>query len=193
MVTDVVRCPNTLKESKGRVTYYSEDEVQRMLTASLQLPNIDKQEVHDVVLMAAKTGARQGELLKLKWTDVYFDEGVVVFRDTKTDEDRELPLTTSVREMLEKRYASRIDDGEVFLIGKDSLLRRLRAVQKAAGIDGKDKCFHTLRHTAATTMFAKGASLPEVQAVLGHSQASTTLRYSHATQEGKRKALNYLD
>ena len=49
--------------------------------------------------------------------------------------------------------------------------------------------FHTFRHTTATMLFAKGAELPVVMEVLGHSSAKTTMRYSHATKQGMAKAL----
>jgi integrase len=104
--------------------------------------------------------------------------------DTKTHDHRELPILGEVREMLQRRYEDRIDDGQVFPIGKDSLLRRLRKAQAMAGIEDKELCFHTLRHQAATELFARGAELPVVMAVMGHKNPSTSMRYAHATKEG---------
>ena len=177
-----------LPEPKGRLTFYTEQEVEDMLAAC---PDVDDGDVvHDCVKFAALTGARQGEILKLQWSDVFFEDRELVFRDTKNKgEDRWLPITDLLMAHLEEMYAKRIDD-QVFDIDKDKLLRRLRKVQKIAGIkNAKAKCFHTLRHTAATRLFAKGAELPVAMAILGHSNAKTTMRYSHATEEGMRKAL----
>jgi integrase len=194
LVDEVVRCPNSFKESRGRVTYYTAEEIQAMLEATKQLEKLDREEVHDIILLAAKTGCRQGELLKLTWDDIDFDQNLLVFVDTKNGEDRVLPLTDTVRECLERRYQNRINDELVFWIGKDTLLRRFKRVQKLAGIkDVENRCFHTIRHSAATSLFERGASLPEVMEVLGHKQSSTTLRYSHATAQGKLKAMNLLD
>ena len=193
MVKDVVRCPNQLREPKGRIHFFTEDEIEKMLIACNLLNTDDQDEIYDVVLMAARTGARQGELLKLKWTDVFFDEGVFVFMDTKTGSDRCLPFTPSIKKMLERKYAERIEDGLVFSISKDTLLRRFKKVLQIAGVTGEGKVFHTLRHSAATNLFAHGASLPEIQAILGHSRPETTMRYSHADMTHKAKALNYLE
>ena len=180
-----------LPEPKGRVTFYTEQEVEDMLNACADIDDGDL--VRDCIKFAALTGARQGEILKLQWSDVFFEDQQLVFRDTKNKgEDRWLPITPLLMTHLKEMYARRIDQ-QVFDIDKDKLLRRLRKAQAIAGVvNAKSKCFHTLRHTAATRLFANGAELPVAMEILGHSNAKTTMRYSHATQEGMRKALAQL-
>ena len=180
-----------LPEPKGRVTFYTEQEVEDMLLACSDLDDGDV--VHDCIKFAALTGARQGEILKLQWSDVYFEDQQLVFRDTKNKgEDRWLPITPLLMTHLKEMQERRIDE-QVFDIDKDKLLRRMRKAQEIAGVkNAKNKCFHTLRHTAATRLFANGAELPVAMEILGHSNAKTTMRYSHATQEGMRKALAQL-
>ena len=53
--------------------------------------------------------------------------------------------------------------------------------------------FHDLRHTFASHMVMKGASLKEVQEILGHKTMTMTLRYAHLSQESKKKAVNLLN
>jgi integrase len=53
--------------------------------------------------------------------------------------------------------------------------------------------FHDLRHTAATRALERGASIVSVQHLLGHQNVSTTSRYSHATDKGKKEAVNLID
>ena len=180
-----------LPEPKGRLTFYTEQEVELMLNACDRVD--DGALIYDAIKFAALTGCRQGEMLKLQWSDVFFEDQQLVFRDTKNKgEDRWLPITSLLMDHLQQMHGRRIDD-HVFDINKDRLLRRLRKVQQIAGIkNAKDKCWHTLRHTAATRLFAKGAELPVAMEILGHSNAKTTLRYAHATQEGMRKALAQL-
>lgn len=60
-----------------------------------------------------------------------------------------------------------------------------------AGIE--DFKFHDLRHTFASHMIMRGASLKEVQEILGHKTMTMTLRYAHLSQEHKRKAVNLLN
>lgn len=175
--------PN-LREPRGRTEFYSEEEVDRLLSSSTG-------EIHDIILFASKTGARLGEILNLKWESVRFSEGSLVFVDTKTHDDRTIPITDSLRCLLERLYDERTDNGTVFKMDGDKCLRELRKVQDKCGVS-KDKGLHTFRHTAATKLWEKGANLVQIMDTLGHKNSATTLRYSHASMEGKTKALNLL-
>lgn len=54
--------------------------------------------------------------------------------------------------------------------------------------------FHALRHTFTTNMFSCGAGVKDVQELLGHANADTTLNvYAHATREAKRTSARLLD
>ncbi len=48
---------------------------------------------------------------------------------------------------------------------------------------------HDLRHTFASRLIAQGASLPEVGALRGHTQAATTFRYAHLSREAQKRSL----
>jgi len=52
--------------------------------------------------------------------------------------------------------------------------------------------FHDLRHTAATRMADAGADAFTLAAILGHSDIRMTARYTHATDEAKRRAVETL-
>lgn len=181
----------TLREPKGRMLFYTEGEVKLMVDACDEL-GYKGVILKDVLRFAYMTGARQGEILKLKWDDICYVTDTLQFVDTKTDETRVLPLTEGLKEFFKEVSAHRTSHDYVFPIDKDTLLRRLRRVQDIAGVS-KEKCFHTFRHSAATHLFAKGAPLPVVKAVLGHKNTETTLRYAKATQEGITQALDSLD
>lgn len=62
------------------------------------------------------------------------------------------------------------------------------AAVKRAGIE--DFTFHDLRHRFASQMIMRGASLKEVQEILGHKTIAMTMRYAHLSQEQKKKAVN---
>ncbi|MGI9068602.1 MAG: tyrosine-type recombinase/integrase [Pyrinomonadaceae bacterium] len=64
-----------------------------------------------------------------------------------------------------------------------------RAVTKAGLVDFH---FHDLRHTAATRMADAGADPFTLAAILGHSDIRMTARYTHATDEAKRRAVEKL-
>ena len=65
-----------------------------------------------------------------------------------------------------------------------------RAMRKA-GVE--DASLHTLRRTAAAWMVQGGATLFEVQNVLGHSTPTMTQRYAHLQADHLRKAVSVLD
>lgn len=62
---------------------------------------------------------------------------------------------------------------------------------RRAGIS--DCKFHDLRHTFASHMIMRGASLKELQEILGHKTMTMTLRYAHLSQEHKKMAVNLLN
>jgi integrase len=49
--------------------------------------------------------------------------------------------------------------------------------------------FHDIRHTFGTRAIDGGAPLSAVKEIMGHADIRTTMRYVHATEEGKRKAV----
>lgn len=175
-----------LKESKGKTEYYSDEEMNRLLSACDKVGG----EIKDIIHFASKTGARRGEIEDLQWDDVDLSKGELTFIDTKAGEDRVLPLVGALRVLLERLHNERIGDS-VFTYNGPKMLTELRKVQKLAGVS-QDKCFHTLRHTAASNLWKRGANLVQIMDTLGHRQSATTLRYSHAGIEGKAEALALL-
>ena len=65
-----------------------------------------------------------------------------------------------------------------------------RAVREAKLEDFR---FHDLRHTAASHLMMRGASLADVRAVLGHADIKMTMRYAHLSPEHLRAAVARLD
>ena len=59
-------------------------------------------------------------------------------------------------------------------------------LRKAVGIP--DVRLHDLRHTYATALASSGLGLPVIGALLGHTTAQTTLRYSHLMDDPLRAA-----
>jgi integrase len=57
----------------------------------------------------------------------------------------------------------------------------------------KDFRFHELRHTAATRMADCGADALTLAAIFGWSDVRMALRYTNATDEAKRRAVENLD
>ena len=147
-----------------------------------------------LVLLALITGARIGELLKLRWDDVTDQE--LVFWNTKNGKTRRIPLTASILEVLRtvprvpshKYVITNVETEEAYTVDGVRCMFD-RAVQRAGIVPDEDVTLHTLRHTAISRMIAEGHNDHTVMAISGHSSTRMLERYTHPTEEQKIDAL----
>lgn len=146
------------------------------------------------------TGLRVTELVKLKATEVRRDEGYVQVLG-KGGKERIVPLGETARDWID-RYVrdarSRLSDDracqELFVSGwREKGTRRPRPLTRAgfwkllrgygrqAGIRSHLSP-HVVRHSFATHLLEHGADLRAIQAMLGHSDLSTTQIYTHVLE-----------
>jgi len=179
-----VKSIRMLKERNTRLRYLTQDEIVRVLG------ELDTR-FKPVVIMALYTGMRRGEILKLKWTDLDLNHGIIFVRDSKNAEKREVPMALELVDVIRAlpRKDERVfceDDGH----GIRSLRTAFERAVKKAGIE--DFTFHDLRHTFASHMVMGGVDLLTVKELLGHKSITMTLRYAHLSPDHKRKAVESL-
>ena len=168
------------KENPGRVRFLDDDELRRLLTACR--PHAD---LYLAVVLSLTTGARQSEIMSLRWPQIDFARRVITLRQgtTKNDDARALPLSGEAVTLLQERSKVRnLRDDRVFPPVSDKAeVRNLREgwdrALKTAGIT--DFRWHDLRHTAASYLAMSGVSMVEIAKILGHRTLAMVARYAH--------------
>jgi len=167
-------------ESKGRVRFLSDDERGALLAACQ--PHAD---LYLAVILALTTGARQAEVMTLRYRQIDFTRRIITLERTKNGETRALPLVGAAFALLHERAKVRsILDDRVFPPTSQAKksqyldLRQpwLKALKAAAITDFR---WHDLRHTAASYLAMSGVSLVEISKILGHRTMQMVSRYSH--------------
>lgn len=167
------------------------------------------------VILAAWSSLRYGELFALARRHVDLDAGTlrveralitvpgepITFGPPKTRKSRRtvhLPafVVESLRGHLEEHVPAS-PDALLFAMpdGSPVPTTRTSAVMRRArrAIDRDDLTWHDLRHTGATLAYRTGASVPEVQARLGHTTMRAALIYAHASDDSDRVLADRLD
>ena len=110
----------------------------------------------------------------------------------KDEESREIPINQESRAVLTAwRDQHARDDTPIVFHNRG---RRLTTIKTAWGTLLRDAgitsfTFHGIRHTFATRLLARGASINVVRDLLGHSDITMTARYLHSTGGGKTAAV----
>jgi site-specific recombinase XerD len=150
-----------------------------------------------LLLLLARLGLRAGEVLALRLEDLDWQAGEILVRGKGLRLER-LPLPRDVGEALvdylrggRPRCATR----QVFVLARaphrelghvasiDGIVSR---ALRRAGLDPPCKGAHLLRHSLATEMLRRGASLGEIGQILRHRQATTTEIYAKVDFEALR-------
>jgi len=174
--------------------FLTEDEINRLLAA----PDVTTEEgICDraVLEIMYATGLRVSELVGLKQNDIDLLAGLVVCHG-KGNKERRVPLGKSAIHWLQQYAAVKAGYGKqslphVFLHRGRPFTRQIAWAmikRHAEKVGIKNVSPHTLRHSFATHLLQHGADSRSVQALLGHSDISTTQIYTHITDMHLRSA-----
>ena len=166
-----------------------------------QLPDVLTTAEIDRIIAAVDTstvkGLRDSELTSLRLSDLFFGEGYIRVIG-KGDKQRIVPGSSTARDRiqryLEERRSVRTGEEIVFLNNRGGQLTRvmvftvLKQAARRAGIE-KRISPHTFRHSFATHLLEGGASIRQVQEMLGHESILTTEIYTHLDREHLRRTV----
>ncbi len=205
---DVV-LPKTAPQPLRVFSKSEQQRIERYIAAS-DNPN------HIGVLICLYTGLRIGELCALRWEDINFERGILTVRRTiqriaddvnggtkvvvsppkSISSQRQIPLPTFILQRL-KNHRERFRECEYVLhidgkpIEPRTYQYMFQSLLKKAGVE--EAKFHTLRHTFSTRALELGFDIKTLSEILGHANASVTLRiYAHSLDEHKRQSMELL-
>lgn len=129
------------------------------------------------------TGARIGEAVALKWSDVDLDNCTALIRQTKVGDERKAHLQTPLIAALANIPTNRCPDDPVFqYMRRDSVTQPWNKVIERAGI--KKLSRHSCRHGFATTMLHNGVDVVTVAKMGGWKDVTMVVKtYGHAMDD----------
>jgi len=174
------------RENNKRVRYLEREEMAKLLANC-------KDNLKAIVILALNTGMRKGEILGLKWHDVDFKHNIIFLLNTKNNEKREVPINEHARNAL--IGIRKHPESQFIFCGKDGkplgdIKKSFFTALKKSGI--LKFRFHDLRHTFASHLVMNGVDLNTVRELMGHKSLQMTLRYSHLSQDHKKRAVDLL-
>jgi site-specific recombinase XerD len=181
--------------TRKQVTFLNADEVERLFDQ----PNIETQNgLRDRAMLELlfSSGLRVSELVNLDRDHINLRRKEFMVRG-KGQKDRPIFISDDAARWLERYLDKRTDNarplfirysgnkavnlsGNYYRLTPRSVQRLVARYALLAGIT-KHVSPHTLRHSFATDLLINGADLRSVQAMLGHSNISTTQIYTHVT------------
>ncbi len=171
------------------------------LVDAIDVSTAEGQRNRAIIEMLYGSGLRVSELVNLKLSDMYLDDGFMRVLG-KGSKQRLVPISDESKKQfllwMECRRASVIEqEGQgdyAFLNRRGHQLTRvmiftiIKRLCAAAGIQ-KNISPHTLRHSFATHLLQNGADLRVIQQLLGHEDITTTEIYTHLEVSDLREAI----
>ncbi len=162
-------------QPKGRDRRLNGNEYELLLSGAQEYGG----QIKNVIITAIETGMRRGEITKLQWQNINFQNHTAILLDTKNTEDRTIPLSSKVIAILKSLKPK--ESGSVFCMQPDSITRAFERICKRLEI--LDLRFHDLRHEATSRFFEKGLSIMEVSSITGHKDLAMLRSYTHLKAE----------
>lgn len=181
---ETIGLPYDVDESKAKAKHAPKPESRRTMFGPHAIA---------VIRLLLLTGARRREILDLRWSEVDLERGVLFLPDSKTGR-KTIVLSSPAAAILETlpRVGLYVIAGSTAGMKdekpRSDLNKPWAAVMKRAGLENVR--LHDLRHSFASIGVGGSVGLPIIGKLLGHTQASTTQRYSHLDVDPLKRAVD---
>jgi integrase len=182
------------KENLFRFRYLTESEIGGLLElAREKLPFL-----HPILVTCAYTGARRSELLRLTWADVDLKANKIwltSLKGSRTEKlsSRDVDMHPTLAAVLKTHRERAGREKNVFVNGRQGeitpqdLTERLWKLVKGTDFEGIG--FHTLRHSFASNLAARGVDQRIIDHFMGHQTKEMRMRYQPLFPERREKAI----
>ena len=186
-------CANVTKfKTQAKERFLSDNEIARLVATldQFEAASLAPRNAITIVRLLMMTGCRKNEITRLRWDELFVDEGVLKLKDSKTGK-KEVTLSNDATQILtaappnESDYIFPGRDGIEPIQGLQKIWHRIR---REAGL--QDVRIHDLRHTFASVAVSSGTPLYEVGRLLGHASIQSTQRYAHLERSRLKDSLN---
>jgi len=176
-------------KTRSRERFIRPDEFEKFLEGLKTEKNIP---FRDYVYLSLFTGARQGNVLAMRWDQIDFELGLWHIPITKNKESQTVPLTDLAMQILEDRHEHRKSDEWVFpsdgasghvVEPKNAWAKFLERTKL------EDLRMHDLRRTLGSYMAMNNQSLQIIGKVLGHKSPTATQIYSRLAFDPLKHAM----
>ena len=165
-------------------------EVERLISSCHREATTTGQRDYTVLLLLARLGLRAAEVVDMTLDDIDWEAGELTVRGKGGREDR-LPIPCDVGQAMAtylrqgrpqdcstRRFFVRRKAPRRGFASSVAVCTIVRRALERAGIASPRKGAHLLRHSLATEMLRKGASLGEIGEILRHRSLDTTAIYA---------------
>ena len=189
-------------KTKHEIVYLTQEEIQSVLdsieeNARPMLKNRDL----CIVSLGLSTGLRVSAITQINVEDIDFTTNKIKVIE-KGNVTKEVGFGNKMRAILlnwikDREVYFEVDDTGALFVSQQNKRMCTDAIRdlitKYTSHLNKHIAPHKLRSTAAMNLVQAGADVLTIQAVLGHENINTTLRYVQAVEQEKQKATNILD
>ena len=171
-----------------------------VILASIDQSLPEGQRNHAMLETLYSCGLRVSELITLKISDIYVDEGFIKV-EGKGSKQRLVPISKLALKEIQNYMLTRNEinikkgyEDILFQTKRGKGLSRItvfHVIKTQAELAGIKKNIspHTFRHSFATHLLERGANLRAIQQMLGHEKITTTEIYTHIGKEHLRESI----